>query len=892
MTMSTSAAQLQFASELALFLVALAGVALALRPGLLVSGTRTRAVLGTGFAALAVSSCLHGALLVDDAASPAVLVPRALGVLAVLAVTTSWAGGPRSRVVLWAGLTGLAAAVVLSVADQITASDGALLGSALVVGVSLVRATRRSIPARIAASATAILLVVVLAVSVALSAVIAERVEDEAIQRYGSRIATEADLAEDTDALARNARLVAGVLASAPEVAVPLRALADPTLPPELLQAPRLAVEEALRGLAGDDLLAARGPILIVTGPESAPVPVAAVEVQDQAFRLELAGNAVVTEAIATVGERQSVTVAGGRAVALAVTPLRGFPGVVVVAEVLNDGYLVKRLPGDGDPLSFALVGREGVVASSGDQPPEAVLAGIADRVLDEAEAPTVSADGRLIVAGPVLGADAQPVLALVGSVPTSLIEQTREDLFRSLFLVALGAGLIALVLAVVIGERLGSGVRRLTAAAARIERGDLDASAGVVSDDELGVLGATFDSMAGSIRGMTGDLRQAADDEARLRGRLEAVVGGMGEALVAVDASGRITDFNTSAEMLFGVSADAARGRVASELIELSEESGEIISERLVAVDGEPWTAVAMARLIGDNGTDPVPVRLSAGVLRGPDGRTSGGVFVLRDERREREVELMKTHFLSNIGHELRSPLTPIKGYAEVLAHREVDVERTQRFAGEISTGVDQLERIIDQLMNFATMAAGRLELRREPVPVRDLLDDVIRRWEPRLDDRHPLSRRVSRGTPPVDIDRRYLEQSLDELIDNAVKYSPGGGKIRLLASMSDNGVGRQVSITVADAGVGLPAGGIDALLGDFNQGDGSVTRRFGGLGLGLTLVDRIVRAHGGHLAGESLPGKGSRITVVIPAADEQPAPRRTPAKARTGRSGVKAAR
>jgi signal transduction histidine kinase len=238
---------------------------------------------------------------------------------------------------------------------------------------------------------------------------------------------------------------------------------------------------------------------------------------------------------------------------------------------------------------------------------------------------------------------------------------------------------------------------------------------------------------------------------------------------------------------------------------------------------------------------------------------------------RRELEIERAKTEFLSNISHELRTPLTPIKGYAEMLrrdqqmpAARQLAPDKRRAFLDGILESSERLERTVDILVNFAAMEAGRLVLRTEPVDSANLVHEVCERWRSRSGV-HRVEELVN-GRPRVLADRRLLERSIDELVDNAVKFSPEGGVVTVRAELIGAGDGRAVEISVSDEGIGIAPADFDRIFTDFSQIDGSATRRYGGLGLGLPFVQRVVAAHGGTLTATSEPGRGSTFTMELP--------------------------
>ena len=863
--MSPEGAQLRFAVEFATFLVAVAGAAIVLlRPHLVGANRRSRVVLALGFAGVAGAAFLHGSILTGTREA-AVIVLRGGGIVLLAVGTLGWGEARASRRALWTSLVLMAVAEAASVSDAGILADWARGAGALALGTMLITSARRSVPARIAVSTVATLLVVVLAVSLALSIVISGNVEGEALRRVEARALAEAEeilLSAGKDAI-NSAKLVALTIAGRPSDLIGL--------------SNRPAADQVIRGdlenFVQAGLLSATGPLLYAT--EKRRVIAATPADLDPASADALVGSGAVTELLERrVDAASSIEVLGNRVLAVGAHTVevqvpdgQRVVGIVVASADLTRDYLTQRSRNDSK-VSLGLVDRETVLVSYGIPISTGPVLTVARDALRSTDArATRIADGTFLAARAVVAPNGARVLAVVATLPTTVVDDARNTLFQNLFLVGLLTSLAAFFVAVFVGERIGVGLRRLTRAAEAIQAGDLSVRTHVVSPDEVGVLSATFDSMAESIETLAAELRQTAEEEAKTRTRLETVVAGMGEALVAVDAAGRITTFNAAAEELFGVRARDALGQSASSVAAIVAEDGMDLSPRLSQPSTNPWSAAAV--VVRDEDTR-IPVALSAGSLGRPGGPPVGGVYVLRDMRREREAERAKSELLSNISHELRTPLVPIKGYAELLLRRKVPAAKARQSLAEIVEAADRLELVVQRLLDVAAQDATPVSVRHEPVPVRPLLESVVNRWKSRVDDRHPLTRRTQRDLPDLIGDRRLLERCLDELVDNAIKFSPAGGTVAVTATMTSAGANGQdspaVQIAVRDHGIGIPPDRLDRIFEDFSQGDSSPTRQFGGLGLGLALVRRIVDAHQGELVCETSPGEGSTFSIVLP--------------------------
>jgi two-component system phosphate regulon sensor histidine kinase PhoR len=421
----------------------------------------------------------------------------------------------------------------------------------------------------------------------------------------------------------------------------------------------------------------------------------------------------------------------------------------------------------------------------------------------------------------------------------------------------ALAAALpVGLVAAWIRAGRFEKRFARLSRFAEQIERGETTFLA-AERPDAVGDLEDTLGRMGRHVSTTIVDLNVE-------RERLEAILRGMVEGVLVTDLGGTVVLMNARARTLLALPPEpSSRGRA---LVELVRDPGfaEVVRELGAGA------AVASRDVMLGSGDGPV-LQVNAARLRAADEQPFGFVLVLHDVTELRRLEVVRRDFVANVSHELRTPLTAIKGYAEtLLGAAGEDRETARRFLAVIDRHSERLGRLIDDLLTLSDLELGRASLRLATVGVGTVIDDVLqilsdtgRRKGVRV------TAEIAPDTPPAHADGDRVRQVLINLVDNAIKYTPSGGRVLVRARRGAGSHEGMVEIAVEDSGVGVPAQDLPRLTERFFRVDKARSRELGGTGLGLAIVKHIVQAHSGALQIASAVGQGTTVTACLPASD-----------------------
>jgi PAS domain S-box-containing protein len=355
-------------------------------------------------------------------------------------------------------------------------------------------------------------------------------------------------------------------------------------------------------------------------------------------------------------------------------------------------------------------------------------------------------------------------------------------------------------------------------------------------------------------------------------RDTVSALLVASADGIVVVDRGRRIERVNPALETLLGRSEAELVGRSCDEVLgcgragaphERPHGCGSCPFSRVLS-SGGPLTEHVFEMVAPDGHH----VWLSGAYASVPDaaGGIRHAIGSLRDVTRAKEIEQLQQDLVSIASHEIRSPLAAIKGFAATLLVRSdrMTPENRHQFLDGIDQQADRLTTLVDDLLEVQTIDSRRLRIDRSQVDlealIREVVDHFRSKWGERL-----ISIDASPGLPLVQADRSKMDEVLVNLIDNAVKYSPDGGDIRIGLAPAGPGV---VEISVADEGIGIPPEEASRLFRKFHRISTPETADIGGTGLGLYIVKSLVEAHGGRIHLRSLPGVGSTFTVSLPVA------------------------
>ncbi|MFZ5642384.1 MAG: two-component system histidine kinase PnpS [Bacillota bacterium] len=416
----------------------------------------------------------------------------------------------------------------------------------------------------------------------------------------------------------------------------------------------------------------------------------------------------------------------------------------------------------------------------------------------------------------------------------------------RGIILVALP---FAIALSWVLMKRIIEPLSKISDAAGEMAHGNLEREIRIYSDDEIGMLAKNINLLGKRLKQTIGEITEEKD-------RMQAVLNSMADGVVAVDGEGRVLLANPVVVKALNISGESIIGKDIVGVI------------RHLDFENSLKTALKnqqeLKKEIQVLTPDP---RYYKAIFTPLKGTYRGGVVaILRDITERRQIDQMRAEFIANISHELRTPLTSIKGFLETLQDGAVDDRETAaRFLGIINTETDRMTRLIGDLFSLSNIESGKVVPTRENIDIPAVIEKVFNIFSHAADEKGiNLVSKLPGDFPVITGDGDMITRVFINLVDNAIKYSPGGGDVTVDGEVS--GKAGEVGISVADRGMGIPEECLPRIFERLYRVDKARSREYGGSGLGLAIVKHIVDAHHGRIEVRSRVGQGSTFKVYLP--------------------------
>ena len=420
--------------------------------------------------------------------------------------------------------------------------------------------------------------------------------------------------------------------------------------------------------------------------------------------------------------------------------------------------------------------------------------------------------------------------------------------IFVTASLLAVG---ISMVVAILIAHSITQPIGEMREQALRIARGDYSRKVTVHGKDELGQLALTFNQLAEQIE----ETQDAMESE---RNRLNSVLSHMSDGVVATDRRGKVITINDMALSLLGISKEAAIGQNILNLLDIEKD----YTLRKILESTEELLIERNESNYGDNKI----IRVEFSMIRRESGFISGLVAVLHDVTEQEQNERDRREFVSNVSHELRTPLTSMRSYIETLSEGAwQDQEIAPRFLKITLDETDRMIRMINDLLDLSRMDNDNLKLNIEMVNFNELVNFVLDRFDVIIansEKKYRIVREFTQRPLFVEVDTDRMIQVIDNIMNNAIKYSPDGGKITVRLIETHN----NVILSITDQGLGIPKKDISRIFDRFYRVDKARARKQGGTGLGLAISKEVVKALGGTIWATSIENYGSTFYISLP--------------------------
>lgn len=431
---------------------------------------------------------------------------------------------------------------------------------------------------------------------------------------------------------------------------------------------------------------------------------------------------------------------------------------------------------------------------------------------------------------------------------------QDVNDIALIFFTASLLAGAVSIVVAVLIARSITQPIDEMKEQALRIARGDYTGKVKVYGRDELGQLAETFNALSVQIE----ETQDAMEAE---RNRLDSVLSHMNDGVIATDRRGNVIIINEMAMNLLEVESESVLGQSILQLLDIEED---YTLRKLLEDPGEiliDWSQ--------KEGQHQLILKVDFSMIRRESGFISGLVCVLHDVTKQEKNEREQREFVSNVSHELRTPLTSMRSYIEALSDGAWEnPEIAPTFLKVTLEETDRMIRMINDLLNLSRMDSGNTHLQTEYVNFNELVNFVLDRFdmivqnEDESEKKYVIKREFTTRALWVEIDTDKMIQVLDNIMNNAIKYSPDGGTIT--CSLIDTH--KHVIFSVKDQGLGIPKKDMNKIFDRFYRVDKARSRAQGGSGLGLAISREVIKAHGGDIWATSEEGRGSSFYISLP--------------------------